>query len=130
MLLFCSTSLVNIALPPTIKVIKDHAFYKCWGLITVILNNGLEEIGLSAFVRCASLVLIAIPPRHQGDQDSRILQVLRVENCDTHQCTGGDWVGGIFKMHVPRTHCETPHHQVDQKLGIQRLHAVEDCDSQ
>ncbi len=43
-------------------MIKDRAFHCCSGLTTAILNDGLEEIGEGAFLRCRSLVRINIPP--------------------------------------------------------------------
>jgi hypothetical protein len=48
--------------PPSVRAIKDWAFYDCSGLTTAILNDGLEQIGACVFVYCTSLVRIAIPP--------------------------------------------------------------------
>jgi hypothetical protein len=42
-------------------MIKRRAFSDCFSL-TVILNNGLEEVGVQAFHGCRSLVRIDIPP--------------------------------------------------------------------
>ncbi len=43
------TLLVRIVITPAVRAIKDSAFFGCLGLTTVILNNGLEEIGKYAF---------------------------------------------------------------------------------
>jgi hypothetical protein len=66
------TSLVHITIPPAatvidktafpVRVIKNGAFFGCSGLMTVILSDGLDEIGVHAFARCMSLVHITIPP--------------------------------------------------------------------
>ena len=50
-----------IDITPSIRAIKEGAFYNCSGLTTAILNNGLEEIGEYAFSGC-TLACIDIPP--------------------------------------------------------------------
>ena len=46
----------------SIKSIKAEAFKDRRQLTTVILNDGLEEIGEEAFYKCTSLQGIAVPP--------------------------------------------------------------------
>jgi hypothetical protein len=46
---------------PAVKTIKDRALRNCSGLTTVILGEGLEEIGQEAFNECTSLHEIVIP---------------------------------------------------------------------
>ena len=43
------TSLYEIWIPPAIKSIKERTFSRCTQLTTVILGEGLEEIGEDAF---------------------------------------------------------------------------------
>ena len=66
----------SVKVHPTVKVIKARAFYRCslktvilnddqgesYGLITVTLHDGLEEIGEKAFCKCTSLQGIVVPP--------------------------------------------------------------------
>ena len=54
-------ALVQIDIPPYVRAIKEGAFCWCRGLMTAILNDGLEEIGERALWECA-LVRIDIPP--------------------------------------------------------------------
>ena len=60
-------SLEEIILPSTIKTIandgttESSAFINCTALQTVVLNNGLELIGVSTFEGCTSLEAIDIP---------------------------------------------------------------------
>ncbi len=54
----------------SVRVIKDWTFMDCLGLMTAILNNGLEVIGRYAFARCA-LECIMIPP---VERDPKVLR--------------------------------------------------------
>ncbi len=45
----------------SIKMIEYQAFWCCRELVTVILNDGLEEIGAMSFYECQSLQCIVIP---------------------------------------------------------------------
>ena len=56
----CS-SLNDIFIPPTVKVIKDEAFFDCLQRTTVNHREGLEEIGAMAF-SCTSIHSIICPP--------------------------------------------------------------------
>jgi hypothetical protein len=56
------TSIVHIAIPPAVRAIKDGAFSYLSGLTTVILNNGLQDIGELAFLECTSPVCITTSP--------------------------------------------------------------------
>jgi hypothetical protein len=51
-----------VKVPPTLRAIKEGAFFDCSGLMTRNFNNELEEIGAWAFHRCRSFVCIKIPP--------------------------------------------------------------------
>lgn len=44
-----SIHLRRVAIPPSVKVIKDEAFLRCSQLTHVDLGEGLEEIGWGAF---------------------------------------------------------------------------------
>jgi hypothetical protein len=44
------TALIRIVFPPTSRAIKGQAFVHCRQSLTMILNDGLEEIGEVAFV--------------------------------------------------------------------------------
>ena len=79
---FSHTSLLRIDIPPNVRTIEEMAFCECSGLMTVILGNGLEEIGARAFSR-TSLVRIDSPPQRQGDQGRGICQLLRFDDCDS-----------------------------------------------
>jgi hypothetical protein len=54
-------SLKVIAMPNTVRAIKDGAFRWCESLTTVTLGDGLEEIGGGAFCKCYLLEHIVIP---------------------------------------------------------------------
>lgn len=56
----CS-SLEEICIPSSVKVIKDKAFGGCTSLGHLVLAEGLEEIGAEAFVGCTSLEEVVIP---------------------------------------------------------------------
>jgi hypothetical protein len=36
-----------------------------------------------------------VPPLRRGDQESRIPQLIGVDDCDSQRWTGGDWGVGI-----------------------------------
>ena len=55
-----NTKIEKITIPASIKRIPDYAFYKCTKLSEVVLNEGLEEIGMYAFDSC-KLKKIIIP---------------------------------------------------------------------
>jgi hypothetical protein len=59
---FYCTLLHEIIIPPAIKKIKDHAYFRCTQLMTVTGGKGLEEIGKKAFGRCTLLQRLLIPP--------------------------------------------------------------------
>ena len=46
-------NLLSVEIPGSVKTIGSRAFNGCSSLSTLILNEGLEEIGSSAFFRCA-----------------------------------------------------------------------------
>ena len=48
--------------PPTVKVIKEMAFYRCTQLMTVVLGKGLKEISEYAFEQCTLHHEIWNPP--------------------------------------------------------------------
>ena len=56
----CS-SLFEIELPETLKVIGSAAFYDCDSLLEIVLPKTLKEIGSQAFRYCRSLQEIEIP---------------------------------------------------------------------
>ena len=55
-----NTKIEKITIPASIKRIPNYAFYKCIKLSEVILNEGLEEIGMYAFDSC-KLKKVIIP---------------------------------------------------------------------
>ena len=59
-----SCTMIYIRVHSVVKAIKNWAFdgNGCRQLTTVILNDGLEEIGAGAFRGFPSLVRIVIPP--------------------------------------------------------------------
>jgi hypothetical protein len=66
-------NVTHVRVHPSIRVIKAWAFSECWQLLTVILNDGLKEIGVQAFDEYTSLVQSQSPPssgrlriRHSG----------------------------------------------------------------
>ena len=60
---FCwCTSLRNIVIPPSVKLIDIGALSHCWQLTNLDLGNGLEKIGNAAFFDCRSLCRIVISP--------------------------------------------------------------------
>ncbi len=53
----------------SIRKIKGWAFNCCRQSLTVILHDGLEDIGSAALARCTSLVHMAIPPAIRAIKD-------------------------------------------------------------
>lgn len=51
----------SLELPPNVRKLGENAFYGCFNLETVKLNEGLEEIGGKAFADCYDLTEINIP---------------------------------------------------------------------
>lgn len=47
--------------PATVKHIRANAFYLCWNLYSVTLNEGLETVGDKAFLKCDNVRSINIP---------------------------------------------------------------------
>lgn len=47
--------------PSTIRHIRPNAFYLCWNLYSVTLNEGLETVGYQAFLKCDNVRTINIP---------------------------------------------------------------------
>lgn len=58
---FYGIPLKQLVLPSSIKTISDRAFYNCDKLESVVLNDGLETIGVNAFGWNYSLTEIIIP---------------------------------------------------------------------
>ncbi len=54
-------NVMHVIVHPSVKVIEEYAFWQRGQLTTVILNDGLEEIGECAFESCNSLQRILIP---------------------------------------------------------------------
>ena len=54
-------SLIRIDIPPSVTVIDDFAFSYCTALEEVVLHEGLQRIGGSAFIGCWSLIHSVIP---------------------------------------------------------------------
>jgi hypothetical protein len=53
--------LESITLPSSITEICDYTFYNCKYLREIVLNDGLQKIGRSAFSNCKSLESISVP---------------------------------------------------------------------
>ena len=62
---FENSSIESITIPSTVEKIGDHAFYKCYALQTVTLNEGLKEIGWFTFAETA-ISEIKIPSTVEG----------------------------------------------------------------
>ena len=59
----------HVRVHPSVKAIKDYAFWDCRQLVTVILGNSLEEIGEGSFGQCTSFLIgIIIPPTIKARQ--------------------------------------------------------------
>ncbi len=54
-------TLQKITIPPAVKTIQARSFPRCTQLTTVLLAEGLEEIGSGVFIECISLQEILIP---------------------------------------------------------------------
>lgn len=52
---------ITVSLPPTVKVVRNNAFYLCGNLWTVTFNEGLESIGNKAFMKCENLQNVRFP---------------------------------------------------------------------
>ncbi len=75
------TTLHEITLPPSVKVIKGDAFCRCSQLTIFILGQGLEEIEDGEFSKCTWLHEITIPPAVKvikGDAFSSCSRLLTV----------------------------------------------------
>ena len=58
---FESSSVTQVTLPQSLKIIGDYAFYDCQGLQELVLPKNLESIGDSAFACCYGLKKIVLP---------------------------------------------------------------------
>lgn len=58
---FDGSSLEEVTIPASMKVVKDGAFKGCKELKKLTIENGVEEIGNSAFEGCISLTELEIP---------------------------------------------------------------------
>ncbi len=63
---------IRVRVHPSVRAIKDWAFWGRRGLAIVILNNGLEEIGYQDFFGCTSLGRIAIPDAVRAIKDGAL----------------------------------------------------------
>ena len=58
---FESSSVTQVTLPQSLKIIGDYAFESCYGLKKIVLPEGLETIGEYAFESCDQLTALTIP---------------------------------------------------------------------
>ena len=58
---FYRSDIVSLEIPSSVKTIADTAFFSCYSLREIVLNEGLETIGESAFMDCNRLESITIP---------------------------------------------------------------------
>lgn len=52
---------LTVTLPPTVKTIRNNAFYLCDNLWKITFNEGLESIGNKAFLKCENLQNVSFP---------------------------------------------------------------------
>ena len=52
---------VSVRFHPSVVKVDTEAFFKCWQLKKVVLNEGLVEIGKQSFKRCTSLESVILP---------------------------------------------------------------------
>lgn len=57
----CTTTVINLAVPDSVTIIGDFAFYECKSLQTISIPNKVTHIGKEAFRGCVSLENITIP---------------------------------------------------------------------
>ena len=65
---------IRVIVHPSVKTIKDKAFLGRYQLTTVVLGEGLEEIGAGAFCECTSLREIKIPPAVKAIKDRAFIR--------------------------------------------------------
>ncbi len=58
---FSDTSISNIVIPKSLKILGDYTFYYCKSLTNIVLSDNLSTIGKCAFGLCESLKEITIP---------------------------------------------------------------------
>ncbi len=114
-------------IPPTVKEIGERAFEECSELTTVILNDGLEEIGRRAFALCA-LVRIVIPPTIK-EIDERAFEecsnLTSVQFCDeieefvSAESMGHWWNNGVHEKCL-RTYCFFVRCNIPKRVGLVR----------
>ena len=75
---------IRVRVHPSVRVIKDFAFKQCSTLTTVILNDGLEEIGEDAFSSCTSLRGIDVPPTVKSIKDFAFFQCSTLTTVTLH----------------------------------------------
>lgn len=58
---FWKTGLREIDIPGTVEVVSENAFRQCDALESVVLNEGIKEIGEASFLRCTAIRTLRIP---------------------------------------------------------------------
>ncbi len=61
-----SVGATHVRIKSSVRAIEDNAFGGRWKMRIMILNDGLEEIGLEAFSECTSLERIIYPTPSRG----------------------------------------------------------------
>ena len=51
----------NVAIPSSVRIIRDNAFQQCKGFEEIVVPEGVEEIGMEAYAYCGYLRTITLP---------------------------------------------------------------------
>ena len=115
--------------PPCRQGVNHHTFMGFSGLTTVILNDGLEEIGYRAFHNCTSLRRILIPPAVTTIYDEAYggcSNLTKVEFRDEiEQFVSGEsmqywWNHGVHKR-CPSSYCFLVRCNIPERVGLVRV---------
>lgn len=99
--MFASTNLKEVILPTSVQAIGVSAFSGCPHLETVLLNQGLTEIGAYAFASNPKLTEIVIPSSVANMQDNSFVGCQSLKKVKFDGNAPQNYISGNFQSDMP-----------------------------